>query len=459
MANSSSSLAALPSAPGLPWLGHLPFLIHDALGFLSRLGQRGDITRLHIGQRPCVFINHPELIDRVVRDRSFERSAETRRALASFLGQGLLSLEGSPHLRQRRLMQPAFHRDRIRRYVGLMAEETYAELDALKPGVAHDMRDVMMRLTFAIVARTLFNADTRKDAADVDAALRKVTPAVLMRSRLSRILPFDMPYLPSTRAGIARLQELVQNIVAQRRREGGDRGDLLSMLLAARDEDGSALSDEDVAAESLTILLAGHDTTAHTMTWAMYLLSQQPALQEALADEVRSVAGDRPLTFDDLPRLSLSERVVQETLRLYPAAWWADRVCSEPAQLGPHTIPGGTSVVFSVYVTHRDARFFPDPLRFDPDRFLPERAKEIPASAHLPFGAGVHVCIGNTFALMEGRLILSALAQRFRFRRADARPVRAQPLITLGMADPFPMILEARGPHSALSAAQPGPAA
>ena len=445
----------LPGPRGLPLLGHLPHLTHDALGFLSRLARDyGDVSCFRIGTRPFVLINHPTLIERVIRDRDFERSQETRRALATFLGPGLLSLEGSPHMRQRRLMQPAFHRERIRRYVELMAEETYAALDSLSSGSVHDIRALMMRLTFSIVSRTLFSADTRADAAQVGAALQQVTPAVLLRSRLSAMLPFDFPHLPSTRANIARLSRLVREIVARRRREGGDRGDLLSMLLLARDEDGSALSDEDVAAEALTILMAGHDTTSHTMTWALYLLSEHPELQEAVAEEVRSVAGDRPLASEDLPRLGLAERVMHETLRLYPAAWWADRICAAPRELGGYTLPASTHVVFSVYVMQRDARFFDEPLRFDPDRFSPERAGSLVPGAYLPFGAGVHMCIGNTFALMEGRLILAAMAQRFRFARTDARPVRPRPVITLSMADPFPLRLYARRPSASTAAAR-----
>lgn len=444
------SRLTVPGPRGIPGLGHLPALTRDALGFLAALArEHGDVASFRIGRRPLVFINHPQLIDRVLRDRDFERSPESRESLGSFLGPGLLALEGAPHLRQRRLMQPAFHRERIRQYVALMAEETYAALDPLARGAALDVRALMMALTFSIVSRTLFNTDTRADTAEVGAALDAITPAALLRSRLSLLLPFTIPYPPSTRAAIARLQRLVTNVVSARRREEQDRGDLLSMLIAARDEDGSSLSDEDVAAEALTILLAGHDTTAHAVTWATYLLTQYPLVQEALAREVRDVAGDRPLQFDDLPRLPLAERVLQETLRLYPPAWWADRVSAKPKELGGFTIPADTIVVFSVYVLQRDPRFFVDPERFDPDRFLPERMKQQTPGAYLPFGAGVHMCIGNTFALMEGRLILAALAQRFRFERADARPVRPKPVITLGMADPFRVRLYARGAGAA----------
>lgn len=442
--------AAHPPGPRpLPIVGHLPLLLRDPLGFLGSLArEHGDVAAFRVGLRPMVLINHPALIDRVVRDRSFERSPETRRGLSSFLGgDGLLSLEGSTHLRHRRLMQPAFHRERMRLYAEFMVEECGAALSRWQHGSTLDVCAEMMRLTFSIVSRALFNSDTRDEAAEVDRAMREIGPAVMWRAQLSRAIPLQLPYVyaRSTRKAIARLQAVVGELVARRRREGGDRGDLLSMLLAARDEDGSALSDEDVAAESLTLLLAGHETTATTLSWALYLLTQHPELQEALAREVRGCAGDdAQVGFDHLPHLQLTERVVQETLRLYPAAWWGDRTPQSAAELGGYHIPAGTTVVFSVYVMQRDARFFAEPERFDPDRFLPERAGDIPAGAHLPFGAGVHICIGAAFAMLEARLILASICQRFRFESATPHAVRPRPLITLGMAEPFHISVEAR---------------
>lgn len=438
----------VPSGPpALPLLGNVVGLLHDPLAFLSGLArQHGDIATFHLGRAPAVFINHPALIDRVIRDRDFQRGEHTRRGLASLLGQGLLSLEGAPHLRHRRLMQPAFHRERIERYVSIMAEETYAALAPWRDGQILDLREHCMRLTFAIVARCLVNADTKRAATRVDHILQRVLPRVTSSTMLSRIAPFPLPplYGARTRRSIRELHALVTGLIRERREQGGDRGDLLSMLLASRDEDGSALSDDDIRAEALTILLAGHDTTAHTLSWATYLLTQHPEIQQALADEVLGVAGDRPLVASDLARLPLVDRVIRETLRLYPPAWWADRACDRPVELGGYDIPANTVVVFSAYVTQRDPRFFAQPDRFDPDRFTPERSEAIPAGAYLPFGAGVHTCIGNTFAVAEARMILAATAQRFSLRAVHPERVRPRALVTLGMAEPFPVLLSAR---------------
>ena len=435
----------IPGPRGLPVVGHLPWLVRDSLGFLQRLSrEHGDVAAFRVGMTPAVLINAPKLIDRIIKDRSFERSRGTRRALASFLKHGLLSLEGQPHMRHRRLMQPAFHRERIKRYGEIMASETYAALDQWQSQQPRDLRADMMRLTFAIVTRALFNSETKADAERVDRALQQIQPAVMRMGQLLRVVPFELPmlYAPKTRKAIQSLHQVVVSLIQQRRREHADRGDLLSMLLTARDEDGSALSDDDICAEILTMLFAGHETTANTMTWAWHVLTQQPEQQEALAAEVRALLGDRPISFDDLPRLTLADRMVRETMRLYPAAWWADRMSTGAVELGGYTIPANTLVVFSVYVTQRDARYFAAPERFDPDRFSPERISQIPEGAYLPFGAGVHMCIGNTFALMEARLILAAMAQRFKLVASPGanERVRALPMVTLGMAEPYPVV-------------------
>lgn len=432
-------------------------MARDSLGFLQRLSrEHGDVAAFRLGMQPAVLINAPKLIDRIVKDRSFERSPSTRRALASFLKRGLLALEGPQHMRHRRLMQPAFHRERVERYAQIMASETYAALGQWQNREPRDLRADMMRLTFAIVSRSLFNSETKADAERVDRALSQIQPAVMTFARLAGVLPFDLTgfYPPRTQRAIQHLHQLVGSVIQQRRREDTDRGDLLAMLLSARDQDGSALSDEEVSAEIMTMLFAGHETTANTMTWAWHLLTQQPELQEELATEVRNLVGDRELSFADLPRLTLADRMVRETLRLYPPAWWADRVSTETIELGGYTIPANTLVAFSVYVTQRDPRYFERPDVFEPDRFSPERASKIPEGAYLPFGAGVHMCIGNTFALMEARLILAAMAQRFTFSAAPevSRRVRPRPQITLGMAEPFPVVPTRRAPFATASA-------
>ncbi|MFV9506074.1 MAG: cytochrome P450 [Oscillochloridaceae bacterium umkhey_bin13] len=444
----TTTLNHIPGPRSLPGgLGHLHLMGSGPLPFFTHLGRTyGDIAAFQLGWRRMVLINHPALIDRVVRDSSFWRSPQTRRAMASFLGQGLLSLEGSDHRRHRRLMQPAFHRERINGYGLIMAEETQRHLEAWRPGEVHDLGQELMALTLKIVARALLGVDASAEARQVDEALHTVLPQVSRINRLSFLLPRSAPLIhgPTTRAAINRLQGLVRRIVAERRAAGGDGSDLLSLLLAATDEDGGSLSDDEVCAEALTILLAGHETTANTLSWAWYLLTQHPEVQERVAAEALAVAGNAPISPEHLPQLSYADQVIRETLRLYPVAWSGDRVADHDAELAGYPIPAGTPVVYSVYVTQRDPRFFPRPSHFDPERFSPARAASIPAGAYLPFGAGVHICIGNAFALMEARLILAELARRFVVRAAPIQTIGPRPSITLGLDRCLTVALAAR---------------
>lgn len=437
-----TALSVLPSARATPIVGHLPQMMRDPLAFLSQLGHtHGDLSTFRLGSRRAVLVNSPALIDRIVRDRNFVRSDDTRRAMRSFLGDGLLSLEGQPHLRHRRLMAPAFHRDRIKSYGQIMVDEALGMLTSWNVGDVRDVREEMMHLTLSVVSRALFGANTAAYAHDIDVSLRQILPWVSRLFNLMAAVPLHVPMMhtPSTRRAIRKLDEIVHKLVAERRAQPEDRGDLLSMLLAARDEDGSALSDEEVCAEALTILLAGHETTANTLCWAWHLITQHPEVQDALAAEVRAAIGDDDVTFDDLPKLPLTEQVIRETLRLYPTAWFTDRVPLADVELAGHRIPKGTMLAISVFVTHRDPRFFEEPQRFDPARFEPARAKQIPDGAYLPFGAGVHQCIGNMFALVEARLILATMVQRLILRPLPGHKVRPQAAVTLSMADPFPL--------------------
>jgi cytochrome P450 len=326
-----------------------------------------------------------------------------------------------------------------------MCAETYADIAGWRPDEKRDLYKDMMRITFTIVTRALFSADRRDDAQEVEKALEVVMPWALFGATIAHVLP-SLPVIHPLRgkAAIARLNRLVLEIVAHRRAEGGDRGDLLSMLLATRDEDGSGLTDENICAEALTLLVAGHDTTANTLTWAWHLLTENPEVQEALYQEVQRVVGERALTPEDLPKLPLVEQVIQETLRLYPVVWIGDRVPERDIELGGYAIPKGSGVIFSMYVTQRDERFFPDPERFDPARFSPARIGSIPSGAYLPFGAGVHMCIGNTFALMEARIILAAMVQRFAISAIPRHKVRKTPEIVMTPRGGFPVMLSAR---------------
>lgn len=429
----------------LPLVGHLPWIARDPVNFFAQISRRyGDVVPLRIGVTRALYVNRPDLIAKLVRDRNCHRSDESRSGIRSFVGEGLLAIEGSTHLRHRRLMAPAFHRERFREYGALMCAEAQAEVSRWRSGETRDMRADMMRLTFAIVSKALFSADTRDEARSVGAAMEEILPWLFLGATLAGVFPWlPIFYPPRARASIKRLKRLVREIIARRRREGGERGDLLSMLLATRDEDGSALSDEDICDEALTLLIAGHDTTANTLLWACHLLTQNPAIQEAVAAEVRGVLGDRRLTPELLPKLPLVQQVIDETLRLYPVVWVGDRVPQRDIQLGPYDIQAGTRVMFSMYTTQRDARFFHDPLRFDPSRFTPERAKTIPEGAYLPFGAGVHMCIGTSFALMETRTILATILQRFSMHAVPGHKVSVDPQIVLTTHGGLPLTLHA----------------
>ena len=414
--------------------------------FLAELSRRyGDVAAFRVGTRPHVLINHPELISRVLCNRSCVRSDESRKAMRSFLGDGLLAIVGAPHLRHRRMMAPAFHRERIRGYTELMCAEAYADIAGWRPDEKRDLHKDMMRVTFTIVTRALFSADRRDDAHEVEKALAVIMPWAMRGATMANVLPsLPVIYPPRGRAAIARLNRLVLEIVARRRAEGGDRGDLLSMLLATRDEDGSALTDQDICDEALTLIFAGHDTTANTLTWAWHLLTQNPEVQEALYEEVQRVVGERALTPEDLPKLPLVEQVIHETLRLYPVIWLGDRVPEQDIELGGYAIPKGTGIIFSMYVTQRDERFFPDPERFDPARFSPARIGSIPDGAYFPFGAGVHKCIGHAFAQMESRIILASREQRFAISAIPGHKVRKTLGLVMAPVGGFPVMLSAR---------------
>lgn len=430
----------------IPLLGNLPHMALDPTGYFQRLTQRyGDVVPLRMGVSKALFVNQPALINQLIRDRNCFRSEESRKGIRSFLGDGLLALEGPTHLRHRRLMAPAFHRERFREYGALMCKETYDEIVGWAPDATRDVREDMFRLTFSIVSKALFSADTSAEASEVGHALKEVLPWMLLNASLAGVAAW-MPefYSPSARAALKRLKQLVRDISARRRREGGDRGDLLSMLLATRDDTGAMLSDDDICDEALTLLMAGHDTTASTMTWAWYLLAQNPAIQTAAAEEVCAVAGNGPVTVEMLPRLPRVQQIVDETLRLFPVVWIGDRTPQRDIKLGPYDVPAGMRIMFSMYVTQRDGRYFPDPERFDPSRFSPERVKEIPDGAYLPFGAGVHMCLGNNFALMEARIIMAAILRRFSFTPVPGYRMRLDPQVVLSPLGELPLVVRAR---------------
>jgi len=363
---------------------------------------------------------------------SFRKGRALQRA-KRLLGEGLLTSEGEFHRRQRRLAQPAFHRRRVNSYARVMVEYAEAASARWRDGQELDISDEMMRLTLAVVGKTLFDADVESDADEVGSALTEVMNLfgylMLPFSELLEKLP-----LPPRRRFLrarARLDAVIYRIIEERRRSGVDRGDLLSTLLHAVDEEGdrTGMTDEQLRDEVMTIFLAGHETT---LTWAWFLLAQNPEAEARLHEELDAVlAAGRPPEPEDVPALRYTEMVVAETMRLYPPAWALGRLALEDYEVRGYLIPRGALVLVSQYVIHRDPRFFPDPERFDPARWTPEAKSARPQFAYFPFGGGPRRCVGEGFAWTEAVLILAALARRWRPRLLPGRRVETQPRITL----------------------------
>ncbi len=424
----------------------------DQLAFLERTARRyGDVAHFRFGSIDVYSLAHPDLIREVLvaRNRSFIKSRALQRA-RMLLGQGLLTSEGEYHLRQRRMIQPGFHRDRITGYAGVMVHEAERLNARWRDGQMVEMAGEMARLTLSIAGKCLLGAEIEEGEAD-DIG-RALSDALLLADRLTHPLAplLDRLPVPSTRRLLRARDELdatIHRIIRQRRLTPGRTGDdLLSLLLEAQDVegDGSGLSDQQIRDEILTIFLAGHETTANALAWTWYLLSQHDEISERLHAEAREVLGEGYATAADFPRLTFTRQVITEAMRLYPPAWTIGREPIEDLELSGHRIRKGSIVLMSTWVVHRDSRFFPEPLTFDPDRWTPHREREMVRAAYFPFGAGARKCIGEGFAWMEAVLVLATLARRWRARLVPGHPVVPWPLITLRLRYGARMVLEAR---------------
>ncbi len=447
------------SAPGprrrLPWTNFLA-MHRDPLGFLTRLaGDYGDVAHFRLGPQHLFLLNHPDYIRDVLvtNHRLFVKGRGLERA-KRLLGEGLLTSEGEHHLRQRRLTQPAFHRDRITGYATVMVEYAARHRERWTDGAIVDIHHEIMRLTLGIVGKTLFDADIDHEATVIGEAL--ATSLQLFRSLT---IPFaevlERLPVPATRRfeeAKARLDATVLWLIREHRASGVDRGDLLSMLLQARDLENPELgmTEEQLRDEVLTILLAGHETTANAITWALYLLSQHPEAAARVESEVDQGLSGRLPTAADVPRLRYTTQVLAEAMRLYPPAWIVGRRALQAYEVAGFPIPAGSILLMSPYVTHRDARFFPQPLAFDPERWVEDTGAGWPfrgrtaAEAYFPFGAGPRICIGEQFAWMEEVLLLATLTQRWRMRLQPGHPVELAPSITLRPKHGMWMVLERR---------------
>jgi cytochrome P450 len=431
-------------------LGLLPDLKRDALGLLTTcVRDYGDLTRVRLGLTPAVVLGHPELAEEVLVTRNHDyRKGQSTRRLGSLLGRGLLLSEGEQWLRQRRLMQPAFHRQRLARMAEAMIAAAVEMAHTWRDGETRAINQEMLEVTLRIVGRTLFGTEVSDD---LDTIRR--TGVVLnehFRSRLYSLMILlpDSVATPGNRRYQQALRELngmVFRIIAERRARDEPGEDLLGMLLAARDETDRGMTDRQLRDEVLTLLLAGHDTTALALTWAWVLLSRHPEAEARLQHEIDQVLGSGPPSPADLPRLKYADAVVTETLRLYPTAWAIAREAVRDTQIGGTPVARGTTVLIVPWVMHRDPRFFEAPEEFRPERWLDGLADRLPRLAYLPFGAGQRVCIGSSFAQIEATLVLSTLAREFSLQLADPmRPVEPWPVVTLRTRADVPMKLTRR---------------
>lgn len=417
--------------------------------FEGLVRQYGPLVHLRSSGEHLYLVTDPQHIRDILvtHQRKFKKSRGLERS-KPLLGEGLLTSEGEAHLRQRRLIQPAFHKERIAAYATVMTDYAARATARWKSGGTLDVAEEMMRLTLGIVGKTLFDADVESQARDVGAAM-----AAVMETFWLRMLPFadtieklPIPSLRRAKAARATLDRIVYGMIAERRRSPGDRGDLLSMLLMAQDEedDGRGMTDRQVRDEAMTLFLAGHETTANALAWTWYLLSQSPDVERRLHDELARVLGGRVPTMTDVPALGYVERVVTESMRLYPPAWMIGRRALEPYQIDEYTIPAGAILLVSPYLTQHDPKLFPDPERFDPDRWTPEFKAALPPFAYFPFGGGTRRCIGESFAWMELILVVATIAQRWRLRLVPGHPVVPQPVVTLRLKHGLKMTAEAR---------------
>ena len=450
MSMATATRLILPPGPNTGFPQSLFGFRRDPLSFLTRLTRHyGDLVYFKIATQGIYLVNNPEYIKDILvtNSRNFAKSRGLEVA-KRFLGEGLLTSEGQIHRRQRRLAQPAFHQQRIGSYGAVMADYADRLGSTWRDNQTVDMAQEMMRLTLAIVGKTLFDADVESEAGEIREALTEIMHlfafglTLPFGDTIEKILIF--PRIRFQRAR-ARLDAIVYRIINERRAGGIDRGDLLSTLLMAQDEDDNAgMTDQQVRDEAMTLFLAGHETTANALTWAWYLISQDPEVERRLHAELQAVLAGRLPTTEDFAKLPYTESVMAEAMRMYPPVWTIGRRALSDYQMGDYRIPARSILLMSQWVTHHDERFFPDAFKFDPDRWTVEARESRPRFSYYPFGGGPRVCIGEAFAWMEGVLLIATLAQTWRMKLVPGHKVETEPLITLRPKYGMKMVVERR---------------
>jgi cytochrome P450 len=429
----------LPPGPkGLPLFGLAFQVLRDPLETLRRLAREyGDIVCVPIVNQHRIFLNHPDYIEQVciVQQAKFHKSKMTKDVTQRLLGQGLLISEGDFWRRQRRLAQPAFHRSRINEYGATMVERAEVRMKQWRDGDVRDITQEMMAMTLDIAVRTLFGSTLQAEAEQVGDSLGYLMRYSLRKARSPIKIPENWP-TPANRRATRETQfldSLVYGIIKERQAEGNTNHhhDLLAMLMSAMDEDGTQMTPRQLRDESMTLFLAGHETTALTLSWACYMLSENPAAEARLHEELQGILADRAPELADFERLPYLRAVVNETLRLYPAAYIVARTSVAPCTIAGYDFPADTTMIMAQWVMHRDLRYFDDPEVFQPERWLNGLENRLPAGAYFPFGDGPRRCIGQGFALLESALVLATIAQKYRFKLVPGHPVIPDPLVTL----------------------------
>jgi cytochrome P450 len=451
----------------LLWFAFRRFRPANPILLFQHLAQEyGDIAHYKIGWNHIVFLNHPDYIREVlvVQNDNFVKERTVQRT-KMLLGEGMITSEGAQHRGQRQVAQPAFHRQRIPESAGMIVREAARLSDRWRDGEQRDIAIDMMQLTLNVVAQTLFATDLNqqsdrqagqradqqagdevKELADAINRIMGLYNFLVMLPAAEWLVHLRPPGLAAFVRARKRIDAVVYRMIAAHRQRGSHGGSLLDLMLAASPDESPA-SEQSLRDQVITIFLAGYETVANALSWTWYLLSQNPECERRFHEEIdRELQGRRP-TFDDVPRLRYVEMALAESMRLYPPAWAMGRYARADFQLGDFFLPAKTTVLMSQFVTHRDARFFPDPLRFDPERFTPEARSRRTKLTYFPFGAGARQCIGESFAWMEGIVLLATLAQKWKLKLVPGHRVEPEPLITLRPKYGMKMIVERRALH------------
>ncbi len=423
-----------PGPPPLPVVGNALQFRRNPLDFVRGVQRSyGDMATIYMGRFPVVMFFRPEHVRYflIENPRNFT-NREFALGLRRLLGDGLLTTDGDFHRQQRRLVQPAFHKKRVESYADVMLRHTQEMLDEWRPGAQLDIARAMQELTLRIVAKSLFDVDLKHEAPRLGQAFRDVIENPIGIPFSLAALRIDLPFMPYHKVLAARevLDTFVYDLIARRRAEGRDRGDVVSMLLAAQDE-GVTMTDRQVRDQTMTLFAAGHETTANALAWTFYLLAQHPRVRDSLLAELRDVLGDREPCLDDVPNLPYLDWVVTESMRVFPPAWTQGRRAVEAFQLDGYTFPAGTMAMFSQWVIHHLPDVWGDPDAFRPERWDPAHGQKVPSGAYFPFGGGPRMCIGMPFAQLEARLLLATILRRYVPRLVPGWPVMPRPRVTL----------------------------